>query len=473
MSHSFQSVFKSFLPDVPTADQQDLIDRMQRFLDWNEHRPAFIVRGYAGTGKTTSVGALVKTLPKFGWKSVLLAPTGRAAKVLSSFSGKPAFTIHKKIYQVKRGSGGEMRFSRADNLHTNTIFIVDEASMISDLSGLSLNSRYDQRSLLDDLVEYVYSGRNCRLVFIGDIAQLPPIGMNISPALDPAVLKAAYGMNLKGVELRAVLRQAEGSGILHNATKLRMNLENDITEIKFELKGFSDIEAITGMELEDRLQECYANYGEEQTLIISRSNKRANIFNQQIRARIKFQESEVSTSDYLMIVKNNYFWLDADSQAGFIANGDIAEIESIRDTEEMYGFKFANVSLRLVNYEKEPPLEAKILLDSIMSEYPSLSPEENQQLFDKVMEDYADIPDRRKKYQELKKNPYYNALQVKFANAITGHKAQGGQWKAVFVDQGYVTEEMLDIEFSRWLYTAITRATEKLYLVNFNEFFLE
>lgn len=468
---SFQNVFRSFLPDVPTKDQQDLIDRMWRFLEWREERPAFIIRGYAGTGKTTSVGALVKTLPKFGWKSVLLAPTGRAAKVLSAFSGKPASTIHRKIYQVKRGKSGEMRFMRSQNLHSNTVFIVDEASMISDSSGLLGNSIYDQRSLLDDLVEYVYNEKNCRLVFIGDTAQLPPVGMNISPALSPASLKAAYGMSLKGVELKSVLRQSEGSGILHNATKLRVNLAKGITDIRFDMNSFPDIESISGAELEDKLQECYTSYGEEQTLIISRSNKRANIFNQQIRARIKFQETEVSTGDYLMVVKNNYFWLDEGSEAGFIANGDIAEIEGVKNTEEMYGFRFANVSLRLVNYDKQPPLEAKILLNSIMSDYPALSPEENQQLFEKVVEDYVDIPDRRKKYQELKKNPYYNALQVKFANAITCHKAQGGQWKAVFVDQGYLTEEMLDVEYSRWLYTALTRATEKLFLVNFNEKF--
>lgn len=473
LSQSFQSVFRSFLPDLPTSDQQDLIDRMGRFLDWKVEKTAFIIRGYAGTGKTTSVGALVKTLPHFGWKSVLMAPTGRAAKVLSAFSGKTAFTIHRKIYQVKRGRSGEMKLMRSKNLHSNTIFIVDEASMISDLVGLSGNSVYNQTSLLDDLVEYVYNEKNCKLIFIGDTAQLPPVGMDLSPALDPAALKAAYGMNLKGVELKSVLRQSEGSGILHNATKLRINLAKGLHEVKFDLNSFCDIEAITGAELEDKLQECYSRYGEEQTLIISRSNKRANIFNQQIRARIKFQESEVSTGDYLMIVKNNYFWLEGESEAGFIANGDIAEIESVKNTEEIYGFRFADVNLRLVNYDKQPTLDVKILLDSIMSEYPSLSPEENQQLFDKVMEDYIDIPDRRKKFKELKKNPYFNALQVKFANAVTCHKAQGGQWSAVFVDQGYLSQEMLDVEFSRWLYTALTRATEKLYLVNFNELFFD
>lgn len=473
LNPSFSTVFSSYLPDLPTSDQKDLIDRMSRFLQWEVEKPAFIIRGYAGTGKTTSMGALVKSLPKFGLKSVLLAPTGRAAKVLSAFSGKPAFTIHRKIYQAKRSKTGEMRFMRSKNLHSNTLFIVDEASMISDQTGLSGNTHYGQNSLLDDLIEFVYSGKNCKLVFIGDTAQLPPVGMDLSPALDPAVLKASYGLDLKGVELKIVLRQAEGSGILHNATKLRVNLGRDSCEIRFDLNSFLDIESITGTELEDKLQDCYSEYGEEQTLIISRSNKRANIFNQQIRSRIKFQETEVSAGDYLMVVKNNYFWLDADSEAGFIANGDIAEIESVMNTEEMYGFRFANVNLRLINYDNQPIFEAKIILNSIMSESPALSAEENQQLFEKVMEDYVDIADRRKKFKELKNNPYYNALQVKFANAITCHKAQGGQWKAVFVDQGYLTKEMINVEYCRWLYTALTRATEKLYLVNFNENFFE
>lgn len=468
MESNFRRTFCSFLPDSPSSDQSDLIDRMQRFLDWNNKKAAFIVRGYAGTGKTTAIGALVKSLPFFGVKTVLLAPTGRAAKVLSNYSAKSAYTIHKKIYQVVRGKDGLTRFVRSENLHSNTFFIVDEASMISDGGGLSSNSFGQANSLLDDLIEYVYSGRNCKLIFIGDVAQLPPVGMQISPALDSNRLKMDYDLMLKGVELKKVLRQAEGSGILYNATKIRKDIAKGNTAIQFELKGFEDIFSINGLELEDKLQECYSEYGEEQTLLISRSNKRANIFNQQIRNRIKMQESEITTGDYLMVVKNNYFWLDEKSSAGFIANGDIAEIQSIGSIEEMYGFRFANASLRLVNYDKEPDVEAKILLDSINSEYPSLSPEQNQELFERVMEDYQEIKNKAKRFKELKKNPYYNSLQVKFANAITCHKAQGGQWKAVFVDQGYLMEEMLNVEFCRWLYTAVTRATHKLYLVNFH-----
>lgn len=473
MDSNFHRIYSSYLPDTPTSDQFDLIDRMSRFIEWKDQKAAFIVRGYAGTGKTTSIGALVKTLPQFGLKTVLLAPTGRAAKVLSNFSSKTALTIHKKIYQAVRSKDGNTRFVRAENLHTNTIFIVDEASMISDSGGLSSYGFGGNNSLLDDLIEYVYNGKNCKLIFIGDVAQLPPVGMEISPALSSSVLKERYGLQLKGVELKKVLRQVKDSGILHNATKIRKNISKGRNKIQFELKGFRDIFSITGLELEDKLQDCYSKFGEDQTLLISRSNKRANIFNQQIRSRIKFLESEITTSDYLMIVKNNYFWLDESSEIGFIANGDIAEILSIGSTEEMYGFRFVNASLRLVNYDKHPSIDVKLLLDSLASDYPSLSPEQSQELYERVMEDYQDIPDRKKKFRELKKNPYYNALQVKFANAITCHKAQGGQWKAVFVDQGYLTEEMLNTEFCRWLYTAITRASQQLYLVNFNQQFFD
>lgn len=469
MKSDFQQRFYGFLPDIPTSDQVDLVERMERFIFLSDTRTAFIIRGYAGTGKTTAVAAMVKTFPSFNLKSVLLAPTGRAAKVLSKFSKKPASTIHKKIYQSEAAPDGQTSFRLAANLHTNTIFIVDEASMISD--GGSLQGGAYERSLLDDLIEYVYSGKNCRLVFIGDIAQLPPVGKDISPALDPKYLQTNYYLKLKGVELTQVMRQADESGILHNATLLRQQTLIENPKIKFELAGFDDIRSIDGMELEEELHNCFSKYGESETIVISRSNKRANVFNQQIRVRIKDLEQEVATGDYIMVVKNNYFWLDENSPIGFIANGDIAEVMRIGNIEEMYGFRFLDATIRLVDYPQLHPIEIKMLLDTINAESPALKRSEQQEFYERVMEDFAEIANKRKRLELLRQNPYFNALQIKFAYAVTCHKSQGGQWKAVFVDQGYLTEEMIDKEYARWLYTAITRATERLYLVNFNEQF--
>lgn len=463
---AFQQKFYSFLPGVPTSDQVDLVERMERFLFQNAGRAGFIIRGYAGTGKTTAIAAMIKTFPSFQLKSVLLAPTGRAAKVLSNFSKKPAFTIHKKIYQSERGKDGQTHFKLGANLHTNTIFIIDEASMISD------GGAYEQ-SLLDDLIEYVYSGKNCRLVFIGDIAQLPPVGKLLSPALDPKYLITNYYLKLKGVELSQVMRQASESGILHNATLIRNQTQEKKPVLKFALDGFDDVKRIDGLELEDELHTCFSKYGADDTIVITRSNKRANIFNQQIRVRIKDLDDEIATGDYLMIVKNNYFWLDEKSPVSFIANGDVAEIMSMGNIEEMYGFRFLNATIRLIDYPQLQPIDVKLLLDSIHSEAPSLTKEDSQRFYEAVMEDYAEVTNKRVKFELLKKNPYFNALQVKFGYAVTCHKSQGGQWKAVFVDQGYLTEEMLDTEYARWLYTAITRATEKLYLVNFNDQFFD
>ena len=463
---AFQQKFYSFLPGAPTTDQVDLVERMERFLFQNAQRAGFIIRGYAGTGKTTAIAAMIKTFPSFQLKSVLLAPTGRAAKVLSNFSKKPAFTIHKKIYQSERGKDGQTHFKLGANLHTNTIFIIDEASMISD-GGAS------EQSLLDDLIEYVYGGKNCRLVFIGDIAQLPPVGKLLSPALDPKYLMANYYLKLKGVELSQVMRQASESGILHNATLIRNQTLEEKPVIKFELDRFDDIKRIDGMELEDELHTCFSKYGADDTIVITRSNKRANIFNQQIRVRIKDLDDEIATGDYLMVVKNNYYWLDEKSPVSFIANGDVAEIMGMGNIEEMYGFRFLNATVRLIDYPQLQSIDVKLLLDSIHSEAPSLTKEDSQRFFETVMEDYAEVTNKRIKMELLKKNPYFNALQVKFGYAVTCHKSQGGQWKAVFVDQGYLTEEMLNTEYARWLYTAVTRATERLYLVNFNHQFFD
>ena len=463
---AFQQKFYGFLPGVPTSDQVDLVERMERFLFQNAERAGFIIRGYAGTGKTTAIAAMIKTFPSFQLKSVLLAPTGRAAKVLSNFSKKSAFTIHKKIYQSERGKDGQTHFKLGANLHTNTIFIIDEASMISD------GGAYEQ-SLLDDLIEYVFTGKNCRLVFIGDIAQLPPVGKLLSPALDPKYLMSNYYLKLKGVELSQVMRQSLESGILHNATLIRNQTQEKKPVLKFDLDGFDDVKRIDGLELEDELHTCFSKYGADDTIVITRSNKRANVFNQQIRVRIKDLDNEIATGDYLMVVKNNYFWLDEKSPVSFVANGDVAEVMSMGNIEGLYGFRFLNATVRLIDYPTLQPIDVKLLLDSINSEAPSLTKEDSQRLFETVMEDYAEVTNKRVKMELLKKNPYFNALQVKFGYAVTCHKSQGGQWKAVFVDQGYLTEEMLDTEYARWLYTAVTRATERLYLVNFNDMFFD
>lgn len=470
MQSTFQLEFFRHFPNHPTKDQVDLVERMERFLFRPYERAGFIIRGYAGTGKTTAVAAMVKTFPSFQLKSVLLAPTGRAAKVLANFSKKPAMTIHKKIYFSERDQSGQMRFQLSKNLHKNTVFIIDEASMIGDAGGLNIHG-FGNRSLLEDLIEYVFSGKNCRIVFIGDVAQLPPIGTSISPALDPKPLMANYNLQLKGVELTQVMRQAASSGILFNATNLREQVAEKQPKIQFKLEGFEDIRKIDGLELEEELEQCFSKYGESETIVICRSNKRANLFNQQIRSRIKFLDEEIATGDYIMIVKNNYFWLDEKSPISFIANGDIAEVMRRGNIEEIYGFRFLDVTLRFVDYPALQAIEVKVILDSIAAESPALSTEENKQLFEAVMADYQEVNNKQKRMELLRKNPYFNALQIKFAYAVTCHKSQGGQWKAVFVDQGYLTEEQLDQEFVRWLYTAITRASERLYLVNFATYF--
>jgi exodeoxyribonuclease-5 len=454
----------------PTPGQDLLISAISNFMLSTASHDTFLIKGYAGTGKTSIVSALVKTLPEFKLKSVLLAPTGRAAKVLSNYSGKPAYTIHKKIYKQKATGGSALQFVRQMNLHTNTLFIVDEASMINNQSDEIKSST--QKNLLDDLMDYVFEGSQCKLILIGDTAQLPPVGSDASPALDEEYLKAAFDLSLTVIELTEVVRQKKRSGILENATGLRERIRTETAGIpQFGTKGFSDIYRMTGERLEDGLNYAYNKYGVEDSIIICRSNKQANLYNQQIRARIRWMEEDVATGDYMMVVRNNYFWLPEESQSGFIANGDIIEILKVKGYMELYGFRFAKVLFRLIDFPNEQPIESIIILDTIMSESPALSYADNKKLFEAVMEDYADIPQKYKKIQEVKKSPYFNALQVKFAYAVTCHKAQGGQWKAVFVDQGYLTEENVNTEFLRWLYTAITRASDELFLVNFNDKF--
>lgn len=472
MQNTFHNKLLQNFGFQPTKNQLRVIGELTDFIFLKVARHLFVLKGYAGTGKTSIVGALVKTLPEINFDSVLLAPTGRAAKVLANYSGKQAFTIHKMIYQLRSGGDGYTRFVIKENKFQNTIFLVDEASMISDGGGLSQSSWGEQKSLLDDLLKFVFSGLNCKLVLIGDTAQLPPVGMEISPALDEDFLYKAYRLNIEFNELNEVVRQAEDSEILTNATFLRTKIANKkMTLPLFKSVNKADVKTITGIELEDELDTAYGKYGDDNVMLITRSNKRANQFNLQIRARIKWMEDELCAGDFMMVVKNNYFWLDDASKAGFIANGDIVEILKIRGYETMYDFRFANVTVRMIDYPNEPDLEVKLLMDSILTDAPSLTGEKFKALYEAVSEDYSYEPNRKKRNELIRKNPYYQALQVKFAYAITCHKSQGGQWDAVFLEQGYLTDEMINLEYLRWLYTAITRAKKELYLVNFSEQF--
>jgi len=459
----------------PTNDQKLVVERLSEFLIRFGEPSFFVLKGYAGTGKTTVIGAFVRALRNFNLRSVLLAPTGRAAKVLAGYSGQQAFTIHKKIYRSHVDEFGGFRTKLNKNTHRNTIFIVDEASMIPDINLSSETSMFAVRSLLEDLVNYVNSGVNCKLVLVGDTAQLPPVGLDVSPALDLEFLKHTFDCEIFSEEMREVVRQSQDSGILYNATMLRIKLATDDFSLPlFDTNDYSDIKKINGSELEDALNEAYSKYSSEEIAIITRSNKRANLFNQEVRNRLLFREETLSGGDLMMTLKNNYFWLPETSDIGFIANGDMLEIQRIRGFEDMYGFQFANVSLQLKDYPDEPNLEVKLLLNTIDLESPALSYQDSMRLWSEVSKDYEHIPNKRKRFAEIKQNPYLNALQVKFAYALTAHKTQGGQWKAVFIDQGYFTDEMLNAEFLRWMYTAITRATESVYLVNFEDrFFIE
>jgi ATP-dependent exoDNAse (exonuclease V) alpha subunit len=456
-------------PHEPTAQQQQLFGLLNDFLLKDEGDECFILKGYAGTGKTTIVGALVKALRTYNYKSVLLAPTGRAAKVITSYSGRKAFTIHKRIYRKKTALNVDETFMIADNLATNTLFIIDEASMISDqLTGNNRNT------LLYDLVKYVYNKKNCKLMLVGDTAQLPPVGSDDSPALNEELIKIDYGLNVFSYELTDVLRQQKDSGILFNATNIRDIIRRGLEVIpQITTKGYKDVFRMTGERLEEGLEYAYNKYSVENTLVICRSNKNANLYNKQIRARLLWREEELTGGDQLMIVKNNYFWLQdqEEGSTAFIANGDIAKIRKVRRIEDMYGFRFADVQLEFTDYAEDPVLDCKILLDTLYSESPALPQDDQRRLYTEAMKDYDHIPNKRAKHQELKLNPYYNALQVKFAYAITCHKAQGGQWDAVFVDQGYLTDEMVNTDFLRWFYTACTRATKELFLVNFSDKF--
>ncbi|MCF8303181.1 MAG: AAA family ATPase [Bacteroidales bacterium] len=472
---NFEQIIRSKFPYEPTEGQKSLINWLSRFVLTDVPNPAFILKGYAGTGKTTIVSALINALQDIRMRSKLLAPTGRAAKVLSGYSGKPAFTIHKHIYKLKTTSTGNVAFGLQNNLSKNTVFIVDEASMIQDDTATGSDSLFTANNLLDDLVEYVYQGENCRLLLIGDAAQLPPVGLDISPSLDLDYMKKRYDLRIASFELKDVVRQSLDSGILANATELRQQLETGSPLPPFfSTGGFTDFKKINGTELEEALNDSYSAFRHEGTIIITRSNKRANTFNKEIRNRILFRDEEISAGDILMVVKNNYFWLPSGSRTTFIANGDMIEVLRIKHKEEMYGFRFADAVVRMVDYPDQPDLEVKLMLDTLTLDGPSLAYKEQSQLFDAIMMDYANLPSKRQRVKKVKESPYFNALQVKFAYALTCHKTQGGQWDSVFIDQGFVTEDMIDESYVRWLYTAVTRATRNLYLVNFHSrFFVE
>jgi len=452
----------------PTLSQGDLIGELADFLASSRGSEIMLVKGYAGTGKTTLLKSLVRTLGELKQKSLLLAPTGRAAKVLSSYSGHPAWTIHKKIYRQKSGRDGLGEFVLDRNLHKNTCFIVDEASMIGDRSP---DTFFGSGDLLRDLLDYIESGEQCRLVLVGDTAQLPPVGLDISPALDRKRLEA-YGYRVREIELTDVVRQAEDSGILHNATIIRKLITDHLEDYpRFLFDPYPDITMIDGSELLESISASYERYGTSDTIVVTRSNKRANKLNAGIRSQILWREEHLSAGDLMMVVKNNYFWKDQENRMDFIANGDIVRVEKVFSTEEVHGHRFANVGITLPDY-LDMEMEVKVLLDVIDLEAPSLNYEQQHTLYLSVAEDYPDASSKRQVAEKISTDPYYNALQVKFAYAVTCHKAQGGQWRSVFLDQGYYTDEMLSIDYLRWLYTAFTRASEKLYLLNFAKQFV-
>ena len=465
----------------PTLEQANALDVFARFLTDRNPQVVMILRGSAGTGKTSLSGAIVRTLQAIRQKVMLLAPTGRAAKVFSLNSGTPAYTIHRRIYREKSFSGVDGQFNLNDNLFTDTLFMVDEASMVANMGLGGMN--FGSGCLLDDLVHFVYQGRNDRLMLIGDKAQLPPVGEEESPALNAAMLQG-YGLTVYECDLNEVLRQSEQSGILYNATMIRqMITHDDITQLpKIRFTGFSDIRQMPGAELIEALADSYHHVGLDDTIVVTRSNKRANIFNQGIRNMVLDREEELSQGDILMIVKNNYYWMEEerkkikekDNQVpsndipAFLANGDRAKVLKVRRRIDLYGFRFATLLLQFPDYGNYE-LEATVLLDTLTSEAPALTHDQQEQLFRQIEEDYQDVPLKADRMKAIRQDQFYNALQVKFAYAVTCHKAQGGQWAHVYVDQGYMTDDMLTPDYIHWLYTAFTRATEMLYLVNWPE----
>ena len=454
-------------PFTPTVSQSIWFEEIVPFLFYGNNDQVFVLKGYAGTGKSTSIGHLVKHLSKINYSSVLMAPTGRAAKVMSGYANKKAFTIHKQIYFTKTIGGKGMVFTLKPNKHKNTLFIVDEASMIGDDRQ---NTRlFENGSLIADLMQYVDAGKNCKLLLVGDPAQLPPVHLQISPALDNTYLTDYFNKEVVEAELKEVVRQDEFSGILHNATELRYLMETPESQFVFEVDSKLDVRRLQeGNEILEELESAIHTEGLDETVFIVRSNKRANLYNQQIRQRILFLEAELSVGDQLMVVKNNYFWLDSESSPGFIANGDLVKILKIISYKEIYGFKFAKVEVQMVDYPDEKPFETMLLTDTLTSERPSLSYEEGNKLYQSIVADFAHLSSKYKRFLAVKNSPYFNALQVKYSYSITCHKSQGGQWNKVFIEQPYLPEGV-SIEYYRWLYTAMTRAKKQLFLIGFGK----
>ncbi len=471
-SSDFYKLLLQKFPFEPTQKQRVALGQLVQFIFDNSPNALYLLKGFAGTGKTSIIGTLVSNLWETKKSAVLMAPTGRAAKVISNYSNKEAFTIHKKIYFPKKDKGGGVKFVLQPNKHRNTIFIVDEASMIPDTPSDSKS--FEGSSLLDDLVSYVYSGFKCKLLLIGDKAQLPPVKSDLSPALNSEQLDLNYNKRVTAIELDEVVRQSESSGILSNATRIREVLEDEFYEsFKFNLEGFTDIvRLIDGHEIMDAINDAYSQHGHEETAIIVRSNKRANLYNQQIRQRILFNENELTVGDFLMVVKNNYFWIKPTSEAGFIANGDIIQVLEIFSITSLYGFRFAEVKVQMVDYPRMRPFETVLLLDTIHAETPSLTYEDSNRLYQEVQKDYEDETSNYRKFLKIKGNKHFNALQVKFSYAITCHKSQGGQWHTIFVEQPYLPNG-IDRDYMRWLYTAVTRAKDRLYLIGFKDDFFE
>ena len=460
ISDEFKFRIREAMGMVPTAEQEHAIDVFSLFVTDRDDHVVMILRGSAGTGKTTLAGAIVRAMNVLKQKMILLAPTGRAAKVFALNAGHPAYTIHRRIYRQK-SAGDISAFNLNFNNNRDTLFMIDEASMIAN-QGYG-ESAFGSGCLLDDLMQFVYSGQNCRMVLVGDKAQLPPVGEDESPALMSDVLRA-YGMKVYECDLNQVLRQSEDSGILWNATRIRTLIDDWILP-KIRFQGFADIVRVPGDELIESLATSYSRVGMDETMVITRSNKRANIYNQGIRNTVLDREDELCRGDQLMIVKNNYYWTEQSKEISFLANGDIAVVQRVRNVQELFGFRFADVTMTLPDYDSYE-LTATVILDSLTTGSPALSREQQEQLYNAVMEDYADIPLKADRIKQLKKDKYFNALQIKFAYAVTCHKAQGGQWAHVYIDQGYMTDDMLTPDYIHWLYTAFTRATEKLFLVN-------
>lgn len=452
----------------PTSDQQSLMEMMNEFYEDGHAKKAFILRGYAGTGKTTFIQAIAKTYSHFEYSVVLLAPTGRAAKVMTDYSGRSASTLHRRLYDMAIAKGGSLSVRAAKNKTPKTIFIVDEASMIS--AGDD-NSLFKGRNILRDLFKYVYSQEDCFLIFIGDTAQLPPVGEEESPALDPDFIEREFKMKVYYTELKEVVRHAEESGILMNATALRILINRQAREPIFKSEGYTDIERVDGTQLLESLVNAYEKNDPAETLVLCRSNKQANRYNQYIRKELLQFDEDLSTGDRLMVVKNNYHWLDQDSEAGFIANGDIIRVKEIIRTEEKYGFHFADVRIELPDYPLQESIEVKLILDTITSESSALSMDQNKKIFEAINEKHKKIKKAPDRLRAVYTDPFYNALQVKFGYAITCHKAQGGQWPSVFIDSGFVNTAVSSTELLRWLYTAFTRASKKLVLVNMHDRF--